>query len=173
MIVAISGKSGCGNSTVTRLVADALQLRCINYTFKDIASERGVGFEELHQRAAADPEIDRYLDRRQVESASAGSCVLGSRLAIWLLESADLRVYLDAPLEVRGERIALREGLAPEEAIAATAERDAEDRRRYIALYGIDIDDSERADLVVDAASNNQEQVAEIVVATARKVTGS
>ena len=172
MIVAISGKSGCGNTTVTRLVADTLHLRRINYTFKDIAAERGVDFEELHRRAATDPEIDHYLDRRQVELASSGNCVLGSRLAIWLLENADLRVYIDAPLQVRGERIALREGIPPEEAIAATAERDAEDRRRYIALYGVDIDDSTEANLVVDAANNDQVQVANIVVAAARKVTG-
>lgn len=173
MIVAISGKSGCGNSTVTRMVADELQLRRINYTFKDMAAERGVNFKELHQQATADPEIDRCLDRQQVELASSGNCVLGSRLAIWLLENADLRVYLDAPLEVRGERIALREGISLAEAIAATAERDAKDRRRYIVLYGLDIDDSAQADLLVDAASNDQAQVAAIVVAAAKKAVGS
>ena len=169
MIVAISGKSGCGNTTVTGMVAESLQLRRINYTFKDIAAERGVDFETLHTQAADDPEIDRYLDQRQVELAADGNCVLGSRLAIWLIDDADLRVYLDAPLEVRGQRIALREEIPPEYAIAATAERDAADRRRYIGLYGIDIDDSDSADLVVDTAIHNEQQVAELIVSAARE----
>ncbi|HEY9053576.1 MAG TPA: hypothetical protein VIO60_02025, partial [Rectinemataceae bacterium] len=32
-IIAISGKSGCGNTTVSRLVAKRLERRFINYTF--------------------------------------------------------------------------------------------------------------------------------------------
>jgi len=40
--IAISGKSGCGNSTVSRIVATRLGLRVVNYTFKDLARDRGM-----------------------------------------------------------------------------------------------------------------------------------
>ena len=108
--IAVSGKSGCGNTTVSRLLAERLGVRLINYTFHDMAKERGIPFEQLCLLAENDSQYDRYLDRRQVELALEGSCVLASRLAIWLLERADLKVYLYAAAKVRARRIARREG---------------------------------------------------------------
>jgi cytidylate kinase len=35
--IAISGKSGCGNSTVSRIVANRLGLRLVNYTVRALA----------------------------------------------------------------------------------------------------------------------------------------
>lgn len=169
MRIAISGKSGCGNSTVSRLVAQRLGLRLINLTFKDLAKEYGVSFAELHRRAARDPAIDRDLDRRQLAQAAAGGCVLGSRLAIWLLEEADLKVYLDGAPLVRARRIAEREELAEDAALAAMNARDREDRARYLKLYQIDVDRYEHADLVLDTARRDQFQVADAIVAAAGK----
>ena len=45
--IAISGKSGCGNSTVSRLVAAKLGIRMVNYTFKDLARDKGMSLEEI------------------------------------------------------------------------------------------------------------------------------
>jgi len=157
--IAISGKSGCGNTTVSRLLADRLSLRLINYTFRDMARERGISFEELRRRAEEDDQYDLYLDRRQVELASRESCVLGSRLAIWLLKDAQLKVYLYASPEVRAGRIARREGRSFEQALAELHERDGRDGQRYLRLYGIDIDRYGFADLVVDTEELDVEQV--------------
>ena len=157
--IAISGKSGCGNTTVSRLLAHRLSLRLINYTFRDMARERGISFEELRRRAEEDDQYDLYLDRRQVELASRESCVLGSRLAIWLLKDAQLKVYLSASPEVRAGRIARREGQSFEQALAELHERDGRDGRRYLRLYGIDIDRYDFADLVVDTQELDVEQV--------------
>lgn len=167
MRIAISGKSGCGNSTVSRLVAERIGLRLINFTFKDLAAEYELSFAELHRRAAHDPAIDRTLDRRQLAAAAAGDCVLGSRLAIWLLAAADLKVYLAAAPEVRARRIAAREGVPYATALAAMNARDAQDRARYVRLYDIDIERYEHADVVLDTASRDQFQVASAIVAAA------
>jgi CMP/dCMP kinase len=166
LLIAVSSKSGCGNSTVSRIVAGRLGLRLVNYTFHDMARERGVSFEEVCRQAEQDPSYDRALDSRQVELARAGRCVLASRLAIWLLRGeADLTVYLTARLEVRAERIARREGIAVEEAYQNTLERDARDRRRYISLYGIDVDSYGHAGLVVDTEQGDQDYVAGRILA--------
>ena len=45
--IAVSGKSGCGNSTVSRLLADKLGLKLINYTFHNMAEEAGIPFAEF------------------------------------------------------------------------------------------------------------------------------
>ncbi len=52
-------------------------------------------------------------------------CVLGSRLAIWVLKEADLKVYLTASSEVRARRIQVREGGSLEQRLDETMRRDA------------------------------------------------
>jgi len=168
LIIAISGKSGCGNTTVSTLLAQGLGLRLINYTFHNMAQERGLPFEEFARLAEKDDQYDLYLDRHQVELASAGGCVLGSRLAIWLLPQASLRVYLTASLEERSRRIALREGLDPALARSAVEERDSRDRKRYLRIYNIDIDDYRLADLVVDTEAGEPPYVVEAILAVLR-----
>ncbi len=51
-IIAISGKSGCGNSTVSGIVARKLQFDLVNYTFKNLALERGMTFEMVMDLSA-------------------------------------------------------------------------------------------------------------------------
>lgn len=175
MKIAISGKSGCGNSTVTRKVADRLGYRRINYTFKDMAREEGIGFQELCEMAEHDSSWDKKLDRKQVQMAREGDSVLGSRLAIWVLDDADLLVYLDAPPEVRARRIQRRnienndKPTNYETVLTQTVERDQRDHDRYLRLYGIDNDHFEFADLVIDASELNADEIADVIVAAAKK----
>jgi cytidylate kinase len=164
--IAISGKSGCGNTTVSRLVAERLGLRFINFTFRNLAAEKGTSLEEALERAAADDSWDREVDRRQTGIAREdGGCVLGSRLAIWMLDEADLKVYLTAAPETRAKRIAGREGGDIESVAAFTAERDRQDRERYLRIYGIDNDDYGFADLVVDTDSLDPQGIADLIIA--------
>ncbi|MCG8480883.1 MAG: cytidylate kinase family protein [Spirochaetales bacterium] len=162
--IAISGKSGCGNSTVSRLLARRLGVRLINYTFHSIAEEKGITFEHMCRMAEEDDSWDRYVDKKQVELAREESCVLGSRLAIWLLSEADLTVYLTASSEVRAERIRTREGGDFEAVLAATDERDRRDRARYLRLYDIDIDVHDFADMTIDTERYRPDEIVELVV---------
>ncbi len=162
--IAISGKSGCGNTTVSRLLANRLGVRLINYTFHTMADEQGVSFEQMCRMAESDDSWDRYLDRKQVERAMEGSCVLGSRLAIWVLHAADVKVYLTASPETRARRIQNREGGTLDEVRAATDERDRRDRARYLRLYSIDIDSYSFADLIVDTERYKPEEIVDHIV---------
>ncbi len=166
--IAISGKSGCGNTTVSRLVARRLDIALINYTFHTMADEQGITFDEMCRRAETDDRWDRYLDAEQVRRARLESCVLGSRLAIWLLEEADLKVYLTAPPEIRAARIQQREGGDLETVHAATEERDRRDRARYLRLYNIDVESYQFADLIVDTTRYTPEEIVDTIVETLR-----
>jgi len=172
LTIAVSGKSGCGNTTVSTLLAQRLGLRLINYTFHNMAEERGLPFEQFVRLAEQDDQYDLYLDRHQVELASAGGCVLGSRLAIWLLPAATLRIYLTASLEERARRIARREGSDPALSRKAVEERDNRDRKRYLRLYKIDIDDYRLADLVVDTETGEPPYIVETILAALRARQG-
>ena len=162
--IAISGKSGCGNTTVSRLLADRLGIALINYTFHTMADEQGITFDEMCRRAESDDQWDRYLDKEQVRRAREQSCVLGSRLAIWFLEEADLKVVLTAPPEVRARRIQQREGGSLASVLAATNERDRRDHARYLRLYNIDVESFEFADLIIDTQQYTPEEIVEVIV---------
>jgi cytidylate kinase len=164
--IAISGKSGCGNTTVSRLVAEALELRFINFTFRSLAQEKGVDLNEILKLAARDDSWDREVDTRQAALArEEGGCVLGSRLAIWMLPEADLKVYLKARPETRAERIRKREGGSLEKIAAFTEFRDAQDHERYLRIYNIDNDDYSFADMVIDTDDITPVQIAKRIVA--------
>ncbi|HDQ13192.1 MAG TPA: cytidylate kinase [Sediminispirochaeta sp.] len=169
--IAISGKSGCGNSSVSRLVADKLNLRLINYTFKDMAAERDMDFEEFCRLAESDHSYDIELDNKQVKLAEGGDCVLGSRLAIWVLKDADLKVFLEASLDTRAERIVQREGGSLAEQREATRARDVRDNARYKKLYGIDNDDYGFADLKIRTDDKDQYEIADLIIEAAKSIS--
>lgn len=163
--VAISGKSGCGNTTVSSLLAEALGVRLINFTFRQLAAERGMTLAEVIEAAKTDDSYDIAVDTRQVELARAEPCVLGSRLAVWLLKEADLTVYLKADDDVRARRIQNREGGSLEEIQEFTAMRDSEDARRYKKLYGIDSSDYAFCGLVIDTKDVPPEEIVQRILA--------
>ena len=52
--VAISGKSGCGNTTVSTLLAEKLGVKLINYTFRQLAAEKGLTLAQVIENAMTD-----------------------------------------------------------------------------------------------------------------------
>ncbi|MEE0885893.1 MAG: AAA family ATPase [Treponema sp.] len=162
--VAISGKSGCGNTTVSTLLAEKLGVKLINYTFRQLAAEKGLTLAQVIENAKTDDSYDIFVDNHQVELAKAEPCVLGSRLAIWMLKEADLKVYLFASDETRANRILNREGGDLQKIKDFTAMRDSEDTRRYKKIYNIDNNDYSFSDLIIDTANYNPEQIVDIIV---------
>ena len=171
MRIAISSKSGCGNTTVSKMLAEKLGYKMINFTFRQMAEERGVDFWTFCKMAESDDSIDRELDRRQTEMAMAEKdCVLGSRLAIWMLEKADLKVYLKASEKTRAERVYKREGGSFEERFKETKARDERDSARYRRIYGIENNEYEKvADLVIDTDYRRPEEITEIILREVEK----
>ena len=169
--IAISGKSGCGNTTISKLVAQRLGLDFINFTFRSLAAEKGISLKEILALATADDTWDREVDRRQVQLArDSGGCVLGSRLAIWMLEEADLKVFLTAQPEIRAARIMKREGGNIDEVAAFTAERDLQDHSRYLRIYNIDNNNYGFADIVINTDHVEPDAIAQIIIEAAEKI---
>lgn len=165
MRIAISGRSGCGNTTVSRLLAERLNLKLVNYTFRSVAREDGISFDDVCRRAETSDDDDLRVDKTQVIMAREAPSVLGSRLAIWVLEEADLKVFLTGSPETRAGRIQQREGGPLVDQIRSTEARDKRDHDRYKRLYGIDNDDYSIADLTINTDRLAAEQVAAIIEA--------
>ena len=162
--VAISGKSGCGNTTVSGLLSKTLGIKLINYTFRQLAEEKGMTLAQVIEAAKNDDSYDKYVDNHQVELAMKESCVLGSRLAIWMLKDADLKVYLFASDETRANRVFNREGGDIEQIKSFTAMRDSEDTKRYKEFYNIDNNNYDFVDLFIDVNTKTPEEIVQDIL---------
>lgn len=165
MKIAISGLSGCGNTTTSTILSKKLGFPLVNFTFRNLAKERGVTLEELSEEAKHNSEIDKELDSRQAAMArESENAILASRLAIWMLPEADIKVYLEASEKTRAERIMRREGGTLEYQTETTRKRDAENCERYLNIYGIDFAKYDFADLIIQTDGKTAEQVADIIL---------
>ena len=168
MLLTVSGPPGSGKSTTATALADALAIEHISGgdIFRELAAERGLSLAEFNELAEEDDSIDRDLDRRLREIAvEEDDVVLESRLSGWLAaEYADIRVWLDASLDVRASRIADREKKTVAEAKEETEVRAASEAQRYREYYNIDIDDRSIYDLVVNTGRWSESAVPELVI---------
>jgi cytidylate kinase len=168
LLITVSGPPGAGTTTVSTMLADALDVQCISGgdIFRDIAEEKDMTLTQLSAKADESPEIDHLIDRRvrriaEEWGASNKGLVLTSRLAGWVAGNrADLRVWLDAPPEIRVERLREREEMESELRIQEVTEAG-----RFKSYYDVDISDRSFYDLKVNTARWSPEAVLEMLLA--------
>ena len=169
MLLTVSGPAGGGKTTFAEMLADALDYEHVSGgdIFRSLADERGHSLVEFNKLAEEDDQVDRDLDRRiRSLAAERDDVVLEGRLAGWMAgEHADLRFWLDAPLDVRAARIADREEKSVETARSETTERADSEARRYEEYYGIDIEDRSIYDLAVNTARWDETGVLDLITA--------
>ncbi|MEM3569073.1 MAG: AAA family ATPase, partial [Candidatus Jordarchaeales archaeon] len=144
MVITISGLHGTGKTTQAKFLAKRFGLRYVSAgeIMRKMAEERGISLEEFSRIAENDPLIDRQIDERMISEAEKGNVVLDGRLTAWMAgDKADIKILLTAPLDIRVERIAKREGKSIEEALKETVIREESEKKRFMDIYGIDVDD--------------------------------
>jgi cytidylate kinase len=154
-VVALGGPPGSGKTTAARALAlrHGLTLVSAGERFRAEARAHGLDLEAFSRYAETHAEVDRRLDEGLLAEAAPGRLLEG-RIQGPLLRRRGVPVaYLAvvARPEVRAERIARRDGIPVEESRRRMAAREASEHRRYLALYGIDLD-RESPDLAVDSS---------------------
>jgi cytidylate kinase len=153
LTIAVSGKHGAGKSTVAKALADKFHLRCISAgkIFRDLAKERGMSLADFSLVAEKDPQIDREIDDRTSREAANGNVVIDAYIAGWVASHfADIKIYLQASLEVRVRRMAERDHRGYTEMLEETRAREESQRHRFREFYGIDVTDIRIFDLVLN-----------------------
>jgi cytidylate kinase len=167
LFITVSGPPGCGATTVCEGLSTALDCGYVSGgdIFRQLADDRGLSLSQLIAKTDETDEIDRALDQRlrtiaEKWGASNKPFVLESRLAGWLAGNrADLRVWLDAPDEVRVDRTRDRAEMEAEMRV-----REVSEAGRYRSYYGIDVNDRSFYDLAINTARWSPEATLQMIL---------
>jgi cytidylate kinase len=178
LLITVSGPPGSGTTTAAQRVANRLGLELVpgGEVFRALAAERHMRLPEFGLYVADNPEVDVELDSRLARRARDGQAVVESRLAGWIAHNEALEaviVWIDCDPRTRAQRVAAREGVSVERALADNEERQLVERRRYLALYGVDLLDLSIYELVLDSGVLRPQELADRIVAAAEKRFGA
>ncbi len=178
MIITIGGLPGTGTTTMAKMIAEKYGLEhvCAGFIFRDMAKEMNMDLNEFSKYAEQNPEIDKEIDRRQVELAKKGNIVLEGRLAAWMLKNNDVEptvsIWLKARPMVRCKRISERENEDIELALEKMIKRENSEKKRYKEIYNIDIDDLSIYNIMIDSSKWNIEGVFNIICKSIESIKG-
>lgn len=163
MIITIGGSIGSGKTTLAKELSNKFKLKHVSagLVMRKMAEKMEMTIEEFSKYAESDPEIDMEIDRQQKKMAK-GDCVVDGRLSAYFLDP-DLRIWLTAPLKVRINRLAKRDKKIKEDAKTALMDRENSEKKRYMEIYGINLDDMTNYDLVINTETFDVKTIVDIV----------
>jgi CMP/dCMP kinase len=145
MRITVSGLPGSGTTSLSRYLAEHHGFTMISAgeVFRACAKEHNMELAEFGRLAEQDPAYDKMIDARQKEMAQKkDNIIVEGRLSGWMVDTADLKIWLFAPIACRLDRIVFRDQIADvETAKAITLEREHCEAVRYRQYYDIDIND--------------------------------
>lgn len=145
MRITVSGLPGSGTTSISRYLAERHGFSMISAgeVFRQLAKEHDMELARFGDLARQDPSYDKMIDARQKEiAAERDNIIVEGRLSGWMVDDADLKIWLYAPVGCRIKRIAFRDQVADEEtAKKLTLEREQCEADRYRSYYDIDIAD--------------------------------
>ncbi|MEA3515445.1 MAG: nucleoside monophosphate kinase [Nanoarchaeota archaeon] len=172
MIITISGKPGCGKSTVAKIIAKEIGYKHISGGDMrgEIAKKHNMTIDELNKLAETedwtDREVDDYL--KKLGETEDNFCI-DSRTAFHFIPHAT-KIFIDCDLYVAAERIFKDQRLDEKHQDTAQGVREMIKtrwelcRQRWIRYYGFDIANLDNYNLIIDSSHKTiQEVVREIL----------
>jgi cytidylate kinase len=178
IIICVCGLAGSGKSTLALRLArkyglkyfsggDALRALAVDEGYGEVErgwweSPEGMSFLRLRLK---DSEFDRAIDRKLLEFARKGNVVLDSWTMPWLLDRG-FKVWLEASLEKRIQRVARRDQISVEEASKALKRKEDRTGEIYRKLYGFSLgEDFEPFHLILDTDMLRADEVFSVLCA--------
>lgn len=165
MKIALCGRPGSGKSAIAKKLAEEFCLK--HYSTGDymrqLAMEQGYTIEEFAKVIPKD--IDHKIDAwTENIGKTEDNFVFDSRLAFHFIPDA-IKIFLDVSFEEGARRIFLkpRESEAKAETIEQLAQRNKDrweaDKKRYLRIYHLDVDDEQNYDAYIDTTKRTREEV--------------
>ncbi len=169
MIVAVGGPPGSGKTTAAELYARTYGALFLSggHLFREMAAERGMDLVPFGAYAEAHHEVDRQLDAMLLNAVRKAvldgkDVVVDGRIQAQLLAREKVpafAVLITAPVGVRAKRVADRERKPEPAALGEILQRERSERARYLAIYGIDLEDVSVFDLTLDSSELRPEAI--------------
>ncbi|HII15530.1 MAG TPA: AAA family ATPase [Nanoarchaeota archaeon] len=155
-VIIIFGFSGSGKSTLANLIGKKYGLRVVHPSGilrnlcegkpVDIKNTRhNTGFWETEEgirlfksRLEEKEPSDAVSDRLLLKEVSKGDVVIDSWSLPWLASNG-IKIYLEADLDVRAERVAKRDSISYSRAKHIVSMKDEETQKLFKRMYGFDI----------------------------------
>ena len=166
MIISIGGLAGSGTTTASKILSDKMGVPYVSAgdIFRRMAAERNMDVLDFSKFAEENLDIDEKIDQRQAQIArERKDLIVEGRLSAYFVE-ADLKVCFIAPLDVRAERISQRENKHLRLVKKEISERGKSEAKRYQEIHGINIEDLDIYDLIINTSSFNAESIAQIII---------
>ena len=173
MIITIGGLAGTGTSTTAKILSEILDIPFVSAgdIFRQMAAERGMDILEFSSLAENNTQIDTEIDCRQAKLAKEyDNLILEGRLSAHFVDSADLRVWLITPFDVRAERICERESKTFDVVKEEVIIREKSEALRYNEIHNIDISNLDIYDLIINTGSFDAESVAKIIEKVTKEI---
>ena len=139
MIITIGGLAGTGTTTAAEILSKKLDIPYISAgsIFREMAKEKGMSVLEFSEFAEGNDDIDKEIDKRQAELAkSSKNLIIEGRLSAYFID-ADLKVWLITPLDIRSERISVRESKTVDVAKEEIIIREKSEALRYLDIHNM------------------------------------
>ncbi|MGB9714056.1 MAG: (d)CMP kinase [Candidatus Bathyarchaeales archaeon] len=176
VVICISGMAGSGKSTVAKKLAERYGLKYYSggEALKELAAEKGHkpfkhGWWESEEgicfikERENDPKFDEVVDKKLMELAQKGNVILDSWTMPWLLKKG-FKIWLEASLQKRAERIAKRDKITFQEALEAIKRKEEGTKAIYKKLYGFDLGtDFSPFHLILDTDNLATEEVFQVL----------
>jgi cytidylate kinase len=175
-VICVCGMAGSGKSTAAKRVAkeykmkyfsggDALMALAIEEGYRPCERGWWEGKEGLSflKRRGKDPQFDEAVDGKLLQVAEEGNVVLDSWTMPWLLKTG-FKIWLDASVEKRAERIAERDKASCREALEALKSKEGHTKAIYKKMYGFKLgEDLEPFNFILDTENLSAPQVFQIL----------
>ncbi len=175
--IVICGFPSSGKTTVSNLLGEKLSLKVVGGgdILKEMATtrgyapsgndwwdtEEGIRFSKEREK---DLNFDKEADRILRDKIERGNIIITSYVAPWLVEKG-FKIWLEASIENRAERMTERDKLSLEECIRIIKIRDKENNLLYKKLYNIDFGkDLSVFDMAIDTNDKTAADVADLII---------
>ncbi|MBP1629438.1 MAG: hypothetical protein H6Q15_331 [Bacteroidetes bacterium] len=170
--IAISGDLGSGKSVLAKCLKETLGFDVISVGViqRELAAKYGMDALEFNKFMETHPEIDEECDNMVIAlGKEERGLILDSRLA-WHFIPHSFKIHLLVDNLLAGKRVYednIRKNekySSIEDAAKKLLDRKSSEVLRYKALYGVDVEDKNNYDCVIDTTGKTPEEIFEQVI---------
>lgn len=176
-VIVISGKPGCGSSTVAKLLAKKLKLKHFsvgdyNKSHSKAKKETDKSIEVWKTNTGSSKKFHLDSDKLAAKTARKGNVVIDGKIGVKMLKGYyDFSVWLKAGKGIRAKRYAKRDNSTFGWALKKLNEKERLERSNWKQIYGFDYFSQEKeADVVVNTVNKTPEHIVDLIISKVRRV---